>query len=97
MTKAGEITGDNKEIIILVATSGDTGKAALEGFRDVPGTRIIVFFPEEGVSQIQKLQMTTQEGSNTKVVGVKGNFDDTQNGVKAIFTNEAIINQCLGL
>lgn len=93
MTKAGEISGDNKEIIILVATSGDTGKAALEGFRDVPGTRIIVFFPEEGVSQVQKLQMTTQEGSNTKVVGVKGNFDDTQNGVKAIFTDEAIIKE----
>lgn len=93
MTKAGEIAGDNKEIIILVATSGDTGKAALEGFRDVPGTRIIVFFPEEGVSEIQKLQMITQEGSNTKVVGVKGNFDDTQNGVKAIFTDDGIIRE----
>lgn len=93
MTKAGEITGDNNEIIILTATSGDTGKAALEGFRDVPGARIIVFFPQEGVSQIQKLQMTTQEGNNTKVVGVKGNFDDTQNGVKAIFTNETIIKE----
>ncbi|NLY75897.1 MAG: threonine synthase, partial [Firmicutes bacterium] len=67
------------------------GKAALEGFRDVPGARIIVFFPEEGVSQIQKLQMTTQEGNNTWVVGVRGNFDDTQNGVKAIFTDAAII------
>ncbi len=93
MTKAGEIAGDNKEIIILVATSGDTGKAALEGFRDVPGTRIVVFFPEEGVSQIQKLQMTTQEGNNTKVVGVKGNFDDTQNGVKAIFTDARLIKE----
>jgi threonine synthase len=93
MTKAGEIAGDHNDIIILVATSGDTGKAALEGFRDVSGTRIIVFFPEEGVSQIQKLQMTTQEGANTGVVGVKGNFDDTQNGVKAIFTNPTIIKE----
>lgn len=93
MTKAGEIAGDNKEIVILVATSGDTGKAALEGFRDVPGTKIIVFFPEEGVSQIQKLQMTTQEGNNTKVVAVKGNFDDTQNGVKGIFTDPVIIEK----
>ncbi len=93
MTKAGEIAGDNNEIIILVATSGDTGKAALEGFKDIPGTRIIVFFPEEGVSQIQKLQMTTQEGFNTGVVGVKGNFDDAQNGVKTIFTDAAIIKE----
>jgi threonine synthase len=93
MTKAGEISGDRQEIIILVATSGDTGKAALEGFRDVPGTRIIVFFPEEGVSRIQKLQMTTQEGANTRVVGVKGNFDDAQNGVKAIFTDAAIVKE----
>lgn len=93
MTKAGEIAGDTNEIIILVATSGDTGKAALEGFRDVPGTRIIVFFPEEGVSQIQKLQMTTQEGGNTAVVGVKGNFDDAQNGVKAIFTDAKLIKE----
>lgn len=93
MTKAGEIAGDSREIVILVATSGDTGKAALEGFRDVPGTRIIVFFPEEGVSQIQKLQMTTQEGSNTGVVGVTGNFDDAQNGVKTIFTDATIIKE----
>ncbi len=93
MTKAGEIAGDNKEIIILVATSGDTGKAALEGFRDVPGTRIIVFFPEEGVSQIQKLQMTTQEGKNTAVVAVKGNFDDAQSGVKGIFTDTTLIKK----
>lgn len=93
MTKAGEIAGDSQEIVILVATSGDTGKAALEGFRDVSGTRIIVFFPEEGVSRIQKLQMTTQEGNNTGVVGVRGNFDDAQNGVKAIFTDAAIIKE----
>ncbi|MGE5390056.1 MAG: threonine synthase [Deltaproteobacteria bacterium] len=81
-------TGDNAEIIILVATSGDTGKAALEGFKDVPGTRILVFFPQEGVSQVQKLQMLTQEGSNVYVAGVEGNFDDAQNGVKNIFASD---------
>ena len=81
-------TGDDAEIVILVATSGDTGKAALEGFRDVPGTRIIVFFPQEGVSQVQKLQMLTQEGNNVYVAGVEGNFDDAQNGVKNIFASD---------
>jgi len=81
-------TGDNAEIVILVATSGDTGKAALEGFKDVPGTRIIVFFPQQGVSQVQKMQMLTQEGSNVYVAGVEGNFDDAQNGVKNIFASE---------
>lgn len=80
-------TGCNDEMVILVATSGDTGKAALEGFRDVPGTRIIVFYPDEGVSEVQKRQMITQEGSNVGVVAVVGNFDDTQSGVKAIFSN----------
>ena len=80
------------EIIILVATSGDTGKAALEGFRDVPGTRIIVFYPSEGVSSVQKLQMVTQEGANTLVVGVNGNFDDAQTGVKEIFADAALRN-----
>jgi len=74
-------------VVILVATSGDTGKAALEGFRDMPGTRILVFYPEDGVSDIQKLQMRTQEGGNVGVCGVYGNFDDTQTGVKAIFTD----------
>lgn len=74
-----------KEIVILTATSGDTGKAALEGFADVEGTKIIVFFPEDGVSEIQKRQMTTQTGNNTHVIGIKGNFDDAQNGVKEIF------------
>lgn len=73
------------EIVILTATSGDTGKAALEGFSDVEGIKIIVFFPENGVSEIQKLQMKTHAGSNTYVVGIDGNFDDAQNGVKAIF------------
>lgn len=81
-------TGDDTEIVILVATSGDTGKAALEGFKDVPGTRIIVFFPQEGVSQVQKLQMLTQEGDNVYVAGVEGNFDDAQNGVKNIFASD---------
>ena len=87
MTEASRLTNDPNEIVILVATSGDTGKAALEGFRDVPGARIIVFFPEEGVSQMQRLQMVTQAGKNTAVVAVKGNFDDAQNGVKQIFTD----------
>jgi len=82
-------TGDDAEIVILVATSGDTGKAALEGFKDVPGTRILVFFPQEGVSQVQKLQMLTQEGNNVYVAGVEGNFDDAQNGVKIIFASDA--------
>ena len=82
-------TNEDKEIVILVATSGDTGKAALEGFKDVAGTRIIVFYPDNGVSEIQKLQMVTQEGDNVSVAAVKGNFDDAQNGVKRIFTDDA--------
>lgn len=73
------------EIVILTATSGDTGKAALAGFADVPGTRIIVFYPKNGVSPIQEKQMITQKGDNTFVVGIKGNFDDAQTGVKKIF------------
>ncbi|MCL2055074.1 MAG: threonine synthase [Oscillospiraceae bacterium] len=77
----------NKEIVILTATSGDTGKAALDGFKDVDGTKIIVFYPDEGVSAIQKLQMTTQDGDNVAVCGVRGNFDDCQSGVKALFTD----------
>ena len=87
---AARKSGCGKEIAILVATSGDTGKAALEGFRDVPGTRIQVFYPQEGVSPMQKRQMTTQQGGNVSVVGIRGNFDDAQNGVKAIFGNEAM-------
>lgn len=90
LVKAMKKTGETDEIVILVATSGDTGKAALEGFRDVDGTRIIVFFPENGVSEVQKMQMVTQEGKNVYSIGVKGNFDDAQNGVKAIFTDSAI-------
>ncbi len=83
-------TVDGKTIVILVATSGDTGKAALEGFKDVPGTKIMVFYPSDGVSPMQKLQMATQEGENVSVCAIKGNFDDAQNGVKAIFTDKAV-------
>ncbi len=88
-TSAKKINID-KKIVILVATSGDTGKAALEGFADVPGTQIMVFYPEDGVSPMQKRQMTTQSGGNVTVCAVKGNFDDCQNGVKAIFTDEKV-------
>ncbi|MGN1133093.1 MAG: threonine synthase [Oscillospiraceae bacterium] len=83
----------NKKIVILVATSGDTGKAALEGFKDVPDTEILVFYPDNGVSAMQKKQMTTQEGNNVGVCAIKGNFDDAQSGVKAIFTNPEIAEQ----
>ena len=88
-TSAKKVIAD-KEIVILVATSGDTGKAALEGFKDVEGTRILVFYPEDGVSNMQKRQMVTQEGENVCVCAIKGNFDDAQNGVKAIFTDDEI-------
>lgn len=88
LTTAMKMTNEDKEIIILVATSGDTGKAALEGFKDVNGTRIIVFYPNNGVSEIQKLQMVTQRGNNVSVAAVKGNFDDAQSGVKKIFTDD---------
>jgi len=77
-----------KNVLILVATSGDTGKAALEGFCDVDRTKIVVFYPNDGVSEMQRLQMVTQGGSNTYVAAVNGNFDDTQTGVKEIFTDE---------
>ncbi len=87
MTRAQAKTGADTRIVILAATSGDTGKAALEGFADVPGTEIVVFYPDDGVSQIQKLQMITQKGKNTRVFGIKGNFDDAQRGVKEIFSN----------
>jgi len=85
LSKAIKKLDSQKEIIILVATSGDTGKAALEGFKNVPGIKIIVFYPYQGVSKVQELQMTTTEGSNTHVVAVKGNFDDCQSAVKEIF------------
>lgn len=88
-TSAKKINID-KKIVILVATSGDTGKAALEGFADVPGTQIMVFYPEDGVSPMQKRQMTTQDGSNVAVCALKGNFDDCQTGVKNIFGDKEI-------
>ncbi len=90
LVKALKKTGEKEDIVILVATSGDTGKAALEGFKDVDGTEIIVFYPSEGVSQIQKMQMVTQEGNNVHSIAVKGNFDDAQNGVKRIFSDEEV-------
>ena len=90
------ITGEEKAACILVATSGDTGKAAMEGFADVDQTKILVFYPEKGVSEIQKLQMVTQEGGNVGVCAVKGNFDDAQNGVKRIFSDPAIREELAG-
>ncbi len=83
-------TGETHDILILVATSGDTGKAALAGFADVPQTKIMVFYPDGGVSKIQRLQMVTQHGKNVNVTALKGNFDDCQNGVKQIFNDEEI-------
>lgn len=84
------------EIVILTATSGDTGKAALAGFADVPGTRIIVFYPKNGVSPIQEKQMVTQKGKNTHVVGIHGNFDDAQTGVKKIFSDKELAKEMDG-
>lgn len=81
-------TGETRTACILVATSGDTGKAALDGFHDVPGTKIMVYYPVDGVSPMQKLQMVTQEGRNVEVVAIRGNFDDAQSAVKRIFTDE---------
>lgn len=88
LTTAVKKEGEEKKVCILTATSGDTGKAALEGFSDVEGTEIIVFYPRDGVSAVQKAQMVTQEGENTHVYAIKGNFDDAQRGVKSIFNNE---------
>ncbi len=87
LTKSMEKTCENRNVCILVATSGDTGKAALEGFRDVPHTKILVFYPKDGVSDIQQLQMQTQFGENVAVCSVTGNFDDAQSGVKGIFSD----------
>ena len=84
------LEGSDQEILILTATSGDTGKAALEGFKDVDQTEIIVFYPKNGVSKIQELQMRTQEGKNTKVCAIQGNFDDAQTAVKNIFLDEEL-------
>jgi len=85
LSKAAKKLDSGREIVILVATSGDTGKAALEGFKNVPGIKIICFYPHGGVSKVQELQMSTTDGDNTYVVAVKGNFDDCQNAVKDIF------------
>ena len=90
LTASLQKTGEKKTVCILVATSGDTGKAALEGFRDVDRTKILVFYPDGGVSEMQKLQMVTQEGGNVGVCAVRGNFDDAQTGVKRIFSDEAL-------
>lgn len=87
LRKGCDICGVKEEILVLVATSGDTGKAALEGFKDADGIKIMVFYPDEGVSSMQKLQMCTQEGNNVNVVAVRGNFDDCQTAVKAIFNS----------
>lgn len=89
-TRALRKCGEKREALILVATSGDTGKAALEGYRDIPGTKIQVFYPIDGVSRVQKRQMQTQEGKNVSVMGIVGNFDDAQNGVKKIFSDGEI-------
>lgn len=90
MTTAAKKNREDKEIVILTATSGDTGKAALAGFADVPGTRIIVFYPKNGVSAVQERQMVTQKGANTCVIGIHGNFDDAQTGVKKLFGDVAL-------
>lgn len=90
MTVSAKKNKADKEIVILTATSGDTGKAAMAGFADVPGTRIIVFYPKDGVSRIQELQMRTQNGDNTSVAALRGNFDDAQTGVKRLFGNRAL-------
>lgn len=97
LTVAAKKSAPDKKIVILVATSGDTGKAALEGFKDVPGTKILVFYPEDGVSPMQKLQMITQEGENVGVCAIEGNFDDAQNGVKAIFTDKEVAKKLDGM
>ena len=90
MTTAAKKNSLKEEIVILTATSGDTGKAALAGFADVPGTKIIVFYPKDGVSPVQEKQMVTQRGTNTHVIGIKANFDAAQTGVKAMFNNKEL-------
>ena len=90
MTTSAKKCGAKEEIVILTATSGDTGKAALAGFADVPGTSIVVFYPKHGVSRVQEKQMVTQKGKNVSVIGIEGNFDDAQSAVKAIFTDKKL-------
>ena len=97
MTASKEKLGVDDEILILTATSGDTGKAALAGFADAAGTGITVFYPEGKVSQVQELQMTTQSGSNVNVCAVKGNFDDAQSAVKRIFGDRELAEKLLPL
>ena len=93
MTTAAAKNGSGDEIVILTATSGDTGKAALEGFAGVEGTKIMVFYPKNGVSSIQERQMVTTAGSNTRVIGINGNFDDAQTSVKKLFTDKALAEE----
>ncbi len=93
LTKSFKKTYDGKDAVILVATSGDTGKAALEGFKDVEHTKILVFYPVDGVSPMQKHQMNTQEGNNVNVCAIEGNFDDAQTGVKKIFTTAETVDK----
>ncbi|MDY5021100.1 MAG: threonine synthase, partial [Blautia sp.] len=93
MTTAAKKNHVKNEIVILTATSGDTGKAALAGFADVPGTKIVVFYPKHGVSMIQEKQMVTQKGENTCVVGITGNFDDAQTAVKKMFNDREMAAQ----
>ena len=97
LTTAMKKENEDMKICILTATSGDTGKAALEGFADVPGTEIIVFFPNQGVSEVQERQMITQEGDNTHVFAIKGNFDDAQTGVKKIFNDSDFAEKLAGM
>ena len=97
LTTATKKENEDKKICILTATSGDTGKAALEGFADVPGTEIIVFFPNQGVSEVQERQMITQEGVNTHVFAIEGNFDDAQTGVKKIFNDKDFAEKLAGM
>ena len=91
--KEAKKQGIKNDIVILTATSGDTGKSAMEGFAGVPGTRILVFYPKNGVSRIQELQMLTQKGENTFVIGLEGNFDDAQTGVKKLFHDQAFAKE----
>ena len=93
MTVSAKKNQVKNEIVILTATSGDTGKAAMAGFADVPGTRIVVFYPKNGVSPVQEKQMVTQKGKNVKVIGIHGNFDDAQSGVKAIFGDKDLAKE----
>ena len=93
MTTSAKKNNVKNEIVILTATSGDTGKAALAGFADVEGTKIIVFYPKNGVSPVQEKQMVTQKGANTHVIGIHGNFDDAQTGVKTLFGDKELAKE----